>query len=119
LSELRRRLAGAGIEVRRGDGLEPIRPGEVDCAVLAGMGGRTMIAELERGAPLARSLRCLVLQPMQRLDELTAWLAANGYPVADRRVVEDRGRSYTALKCLPPYSADAADRGSAPLPAPR
>src|SRR5919198_4395291 len=40
LSELRRRLAGAGIEVRRGDGLAPIRQGEVGCGGVAGKGGR-------------------------------------------------------------------------------
>lgn len=68
--EARRLLAPAGVELRLGDGLTPLRPGEVEVAVLAGLGGRTIARLLERDREVAGSLRYLVVQPMQHAEEL-------------------------------------------------
>src|SRR5690606_28962071 len=35
------------VELRKGDGLRALSPGEVDAAIIAGVGGRQMIAMLE------------------------------------------------------------------------
>lgn len=103
--EALRLLEPLRIECRFGEGLEPIRPGEVEVAVIAGMGGRSIGRILAASPAVVASLEALVLQPVQHGEELLDRLLAGGYRVADRAQVEQRSRPYSALLMLPPYSA--------------
>jgi tRNA (adenine22-N1)-methyltransferase len=102
----RLRASSPALDCRLGDGLSVLRPAEVDCVVLAGMGGRTMARVLDgalTGSPaLLRSLRWLVLQPQQRTKELMAWLGSAGFRTLSSAETTDRGRSYTVLVVAPP-----------------
>ena len=100
-----RLLEPLGIECRLGEGLEPIRPGEVEVAVIAGMGGHSIGRILAASPTVVASLQALVLQPVQHGDELVDQLLAAAYRVADRAEIEQRSRAYSALLVLPPYSA--------------
>lgn len=91
----------AVLERRLGDGLAVLRPGEVDGAVIAGVGGRSIIGMLERGADVARTLRWLVLQPQQHTDNLKTWVRGAGYEVLRETMVSQRGRAYTVLMVRP------------------
>src|SRR5579875_1654868 len=93
----RLRAALPGLDCRLGDGLEALRPGEVEGAVMAGMGGRTMVRVLERSPEVAERLRWLVLQPQQHLDRLLTWLEGTGHRIESRREVVQGRRSYTVL----------------------
>jgi tRNA (adenine22-N1)-methyltransferase len=92
----------ATLERRLGDGLSVLRPGEVEGAVVAGMGGRTIARLLEAEGPVARSLRWLVLQPQQHAPALEQWLAASRYRLLAAREVGERSRSYRVLVVEPP-----------------
>ena len=67
-------IAAAGleayIETRLSDGLSAVRPGEVDSVAAAGMGGRLMCRILERGEPVLRCARELVLEPQSLRDSV-------------------------------------------------
>lgn len=89
-------------DCRLGDGLEPLVPGEVQVAVVAGMGGHTIRGILERSPALVAALDRLVLQPQQHADQLAAWTESAGYRVLARREAVDRGRRYTVLVVRPP-----------------
>lgn len=52
------------IEVRRGSGLTVLKPGEADGAVIAGMGGSTIVQILEESPDVAKTLKFLIVQPM-------------------------------------------------------
>ena len=52
------------IEVRMGSGLTVLKPGEADGAVIAGMGGSTIIEILQEAPEVAASLKFLIVQPM-------------------------------------------------------
>lgn len=93
-----------GIDLRRGEGLAPILPGEVETVVIAGLGGRSMLRILVGAAWLPPRL---VLQPQSDLDVIEAWVADRGLP-AQRILVTDRGREYVAL---------GVDVDAAPAPA--
>ena len=69
LAEVRRRLDPLGIECRLGEGLLPLAPGEVQVAVIAGMGGRTIASILAASPEVVRSLEGLILQPVRVLQE--------------------------------------------------
>ncbi|MDQ6918375.1 MAG: class I SAM-dependent methyltransferase [Candidatus Dormibacteraeota bacterium] len=102
--EALRVLRPLGIECRLGEGLEPIRPGEVEVAVIAGMGGRTILRILAGSPHVVGSLEALVVQPMHHSEELRAELLARGYRVSRGQEIEQRSRGYSALLILPPYS---------------
>jgi tRNA (adenine22-N1)-methyltransferase len=94
---LRQHVGQVGIDCRPGDGLAAVTPGEVEVAVLAGMGGRRIIRILEADPEVAMQMEALVLQPMQHLDELRVWLAERGLKVCSEAESVERGRRYTVL----------------------
>lgn len=102
----RLRAGSPALDCRLGNGLSVLHPDEVDCVVLAGMGGRTMARLLDAaltGSPaLLGGLRCLVLQPQQRARELQAWLKRTGFRTVSSAEAVDRGRAYTVLVVQPP-----------------
>jgi tRNA (adenine22-N1)-methyltransferase len=103
LAEVRRLLDPLGIECRLGEGLLPVQAGEVEVAVIAGLGGRS-IAAIVGASPVAARLRALVLQPVQHLDTLRLELDRNGFRVESEVAIEQGRHRYVALRVLPPYS---------------
>ena len=93
----RLRAAVPRLDCRLGEGLEVLRPGEVDGAVLAGMGGHGIVRILEAAPAVSRALEWLVLQPQQHPDQLVAWLEAAGYAVTARWAAVQGRHSYTVL----------------------
>lgn len=78
------------IEVRQGDGLAVLKEGEVSTVVIAGMGGNTITQILERGGSKTDSFKRLVLQPMNYIDRVRAFLAQKGMPIEGEKVIFDR-----------------------------
>ncbi len=85
------------VELRRGSGLEVVAPGEVEVAVLAGMGGRRILAILAAAPEVVRRLDLLILQPMQHAGELRTDLGELGLTVVAEAEPVERGRRYTVL----------------------
>jgi tRNA (adenine22-N1)-methyltransferase len=102
----RLQASSPGLDCRLGDGLSVLRRAEVECVVIAGLGGRTIAGVLRdalAGSPaLVAALRCLVLQPQQRAGDLVEWLRAAGFRHLASAEASDRGRSYTVLVVQPP-----------------
>lgn len=100
LDHARRTAARCGVEdrmdLRLGDGLSVLSPGEADVIVIAGMGGDT-ITEILDAAPWSRDGPLLLLQSMSRTDVLRRWLPANGYAVCREKLVQDKGVLYPIL----------------------
>ena len=82
------------VDVRFGSGFDVIEPGEVELAVIAGMGAGTMLS-IAGGAP-ARGVRRLILQGMQREQLVKPWLRARGWLELATEPCVQRGRVYTA-----------------------
>ena len=66
------------MEFRLSDGLEKIAPEEIDCAVLAGMGGDLIVRILSACSWRAREGLTLVLQPQSAGNVLRRWLCSEG-----------------------------------------
>lgn len=84
------------IELRLCDGLNGISADEVDCIVIAGMGGDNIAAILD-AAPWTKEEKLLILQPMSKTDVLRRWLSENGYQAVAERLVADKGVIYPIL----------------------
>lgn len=95
--------AVAGLELRQGDGLTPLRPGEVATVVIAGMGGARIQRIVDAGIPAG--VERLVLAPNTEWAGVRAWIAARRWRLQDERMVEDRGKSYVVLAVAPVAAA--------------
>lgn len=91
-----RGLEGA-IDVRLGDGLGPLRPGEVDVLTIAGMGGRTMLEILAAGPAVLNGVSDLIVQPQGLEAGVRQELLKTGWRLRDERLVEEDGRIYVVM----------------------
>jgi len=94
------------IDLRLGDGLGVLQPGQAACATICGIGG-PLIVEILTAGPL-EGIRRLVLQPMGAEERVRQWLAASHWHIIGEQLVEDGGRIYAII---------AAERGEMSLTA--
>ncbi len=80
------------IDFRLCPGLDKYAPDEFDTAIIAGMGGETIISILE-AAPWTKDKK-LIIQPQSKLPELRIWMHNNGFIITDAELVYDTGRIY-------------------------
>lgn len=100
VARLRRASAGR-CDVRLGDGLTALAPGEVEGCVIAGLGGPSIISILEAALERVRALRWLVLGPHRENHRLEVWLSANRLPPDRVRFVMERRRLYEIIVVEP------------------
>jgi len=91
----------ASLDRRIGDGFQPFAPGELDGAIVAGMGSRTMVGILGRGAAVVERLSWLVLQPQQMPALLEEWILTRHWTILARTVALQANRPYAVLTVLP------------------
>ena len=89
------------IDLRLGNGLDVLKPGEIDVLVLSGIGGNTIREILAVAPHITKTVSRLVLQPMADPGDLRTWLAANGWKISDERLVEDGGKIYIVIMAIP------------------
>lgn len=85
------------IETRIGSGLKPIKIGEIDTAIIAGMGGLLIGEILEASMDVAKSLDKLILQPMVAQEELRIFLKEKGFKIEKEALVKDDGKMYEII----------------------
>jgi len=105
-----RNIAGAGladrIDIRKGDGLAVLSPGEADAIVIAGMGGATITGILEAGKDRLAGVRLLLLQPNVGAPLVRRWLHGHGWYLRDEGVLEEDGVYYDILESVPARPGD-------------
>ena len=94
---VRVRGLGGGIDVRLGDGLAPVGPGEVDTLTMAGMGGRTILDILAAGPQVLKYVNDLILQPQGLESGVRQHLLNEGWRLRDECLVEEDGRIYVVM----------------------
>ena len=98
-------VQGAGlaamIECRLGDGLTCIRPGEVDGAVICGMGGPLMVRILQQSPVVWKSMQFLILQPQSHTGVLRHFLYTQTWHLEEETILMDDGRLYELMRAVP------------------
>lgn len=108
LTTVKARHLEAVIDVRLGDGLMPLEPGEVDVLTLAGMGGRTMLDILSARPDVLEPVHDLVLQPQGTERAVRLALLGDGWRLKAERLVEEDDRIYVVMA----YSKDDGWNGA-------
>lgn len=89
------------IETRLSDGLEKIRPGEVQTLIFSGMGGPLMIRLLSGGEETAKAVGELILSPQSELEQVRRFLVQNGYTIDREAVLEEDEKYYFIFHVIP------------------
>ncbi|MFA6308428.1 MAG: class I SAM-dependent methyltransferase [Clostridia bacterium] len=85
------------IETLMGDGLETISENKADVIIIAGMGGILISKILTEGKAMAKSAKSLILQPMNRLDEVRKWLTENDFEIYDEELCAEGEKIYNVI----------------------
>lgn len=88
------------IDLRLSDGLKEIKPGEVDCVVMSGMGGNLMMEILEAGADVVEEVSELILQPQSEIAGVRHYLQDNGFLIISEAMVLEDGKYYPMMKAV-------------------
>ncbi|HQV31683.1 MAG TPA: tRNA (adenine(22)-N(1))-methyltransferase TrmK [Calditrichia bacterium] len=93
-SRLPRRDFEPLIDFRRGDGLQPLVPGEADCIVMAGIGEGTIRRIIEAGRGAMQGSETLVLVPSHPPTGLFHDLYAMGWAITREDIHLEKGYFY-------------------------
>ena len=85
------------------DGIEGLQP-DVDGLVIAGMGGVSILAILDRGKAYLTNIKQMVLQPNNHEPTLRKFLFEHGFQVVDEIMIDDRKKTYTIMKVIKGHS---------------
>jgi tRNA (adenine22-N1)-methyltransferase len=85
------------IEVRQGDGLEVVNPGEVDVITIAGMGGQLIVQILSQGLAKLEQVQRLVLQPNVGEEAVRRWLVEQGWFLSNEVILQEDGKTYVVM----------------------
>ena len=88
------------IETRLSDGMSELKPGETDGAVIAGMGGLTIVGILERGLHNIKPGYELVLSPQSEIPEVRAFLRTHGVKIIDEEMIIEDDKYYNIIKAV-------------------
>ena len=118
------------VDLRQGDGLEIIQPGEVNVIIIAGMGGVKINEIMSRAGAVLQQADRLVLQPSAGAGLVRRWLLGNGWDLVDEDLVIDDERFYEIIvaeqpgteekrlqEAGPDTSGDIPSKGTCPQPA--
>jgi tRNA (adenine22-N1)-methyltransferase len=86
------------INCRLGNGLNVVKPGEVQCAVIAGMGGNLIRDIVESSLSTFKALDFAVLQPVQNPEILRKHIYEAGYSIIDEELCFDENKYYEIIK---------------------
>ena len=96
----------AQIETRLSNGFLALGKGEVQSAVIAGMGGNLVIRILQEGRDVVSTLQECILQPQSETDKVRAFLLQEGFFFIEEDMVEEDGKYYPMMKVKPPKSGE-------------
>ncbi|ADY56686.1 protein of unknown function DUF633 [Syntrophobotulus glycolicus DSM 8271] len=85
------------IEIRFGDGLKPLIPGEVNTLSIAGMGGATVLKILQSKPEVLAKVKDLILQPQGMEANVRRELIAQGWRIVEEALVEEEDQIYRII----------------------
>ena len=105
---IKKYLGDAEIDLRKGNGLKILHPGEADTIVIAGMGGILIKKILAASSNTAKSANRLILQPRRDAAILREYLInESGFIIVEEKVVIEKKKFSEIMVAVP--SEDVID----------
>ncbi|WP_314584553.1 class I SAM-dependent methyltransferase [Paenibacillus terrigena] len=98
--QVREEKLEAFIDVRGGDGLAVIQPGDVDVITIAGMGGSLIVKILTADPSKLQGVQRLVLQPNVGEDTVRTWLLQENWLLINEHLLEEDGKFYEVIVAI-------------------
>ena len=89
------------IETRLSDGGRELRVGEVQAAIIAGMGGMLMERILNESMEVFMAMEELILAPQSDLSHFRRYITSIGMKIIDEDMVQEGGIFYPVIKAVP------------------
>ncbi|MBE6071825.1 MAG: SAM-dependent methyltransferase [Clostridium butyricum] len=86
------------IDLRLGGGLVPLKKGEAEGIIIAGMGGNLIRDILEEDLDKVKKVNYLILQPAQNPEVLREYLYTHDYEIIEEDICLDEGKYYELFK---------------------
>ena len=86
------------IELRLGNGLAVLKPHEVECVTICGMGGSLMSEILNNAPEVVRELKCMVLEPNVGAHLIRHWAGENNWQITAEELIEEDGHFYPIIR---------------------
>lgn len=86
------------IQCRLGGGLTTVEKGEVEVAIISGMGGNLIRDIIEERFEVFKSLKYAILQPVQNPEVLRKYIYDRGLRILEEKILKDEGVYYQILK---------------------
>lgn len=85
------------IDIRLGNGLEVLKPFEIDTLIIAGMGGLLIRDILDKDREKRDSITNFILQPNIATKELRKYLYENNFEIVDEKLVKEDNKFYEII----------------------
>ena len=85
------------VDTRLGNGLDVIKPYEIDTVIIAGMGGLLIKEIIEENFKKAETINNFILQPMVASKELRMYLYDHNFTIIDERIVVEEDKYYEII----------------------
>ncbi len=89
---------GAEIDFRVGDGLKPLKSGEVDCVIIAGLGGDVIEGILDAALKEGKTFENFVISSNTHPEKVRLALLRCGHAIVFDRLVKCAGKLYSVIK---------------------
>lgn len=99
--QVRALLLADRVSVRLGDGLKPIKLGEVQTVVIAGMGGATIKKILMQSPEVVKGLQRMILQPNVAAEFVRKWALHNNWKILDEEIIYEDESFYEIIVLEP------------------
>lgn len=105
------------IELRLGNGLTVLKPHEVDCVTICGMGGSLMSEILNTSPEVVDALKCMILEPNVGAHLIRHWAKENHWQITAEKLIEEDGHFYPIIRLEKGEMAElsAAEEFAGPL----
>lgn len=123
---IRRHGLEGRIVIRQSDGFSNIRAGEIDSALITGMGGMLICRILKEGSGILPTLRELIVEPQSDVDRvrylITEGVGGAKFRIDEEALIFERGKYYPIIHAVPsdgenpPREAENGEDGSLSRP---
>ncbi len=95
---VRREGLDSKICCKLGSGFNTLKPGDADCAIIAGMGGNLIRDIIEDKKEVFENLNYAIFQPVQNPEVLRQYIYDKGFEVIDEELCIDDNKFYEIIK---------------------